>query len=136
MSLFKDQVNVQKTKAQNKVKIFLFFYLYLELCYELCMSNYALTTCTKLKSSTLSTFHADWQSPFCTFLYFQRLLESVICWPVCRCVYKILVILCCKLLQFCCNSFENLYKHWLHTEILQGVILKCQPPPLQELSPA
>ena len=44
------------------------------------------------------------------------------------CVYKILVILCCKFLQFCCDSFETLSKHWSHTEVLKDVILKCQLP--------
>ena len=55
--------------------------------------------------------------------------------PVCPSVYKILLILCRKLLQFCFNSFENLYKHWSHNEVLQDIALKCQLRLVLELSP-
>ena len=32
-------------------------------------------------------------------------------------ISRIRVILCRELLQLCCNSFENLYKHWSHTKV-------------------
>ena len=60
------------------------------------------------------------------------ILESA-CLSVCQCVsvhvfvcVQLLVSLCRKLLQFCLDCFENLYKYWSHTEVVQEVIMKCR----------
>ena len=40
-------------------------------------------------------------------------------------MYQIQPILSCEvLLQFCCGSFENLYKHCSYTEVVQDLFLK------------
>ena len=46
--------------------------------------------------------------------------------PVIPSVYKRLLSLCRKLLQFRYYCFENLYKHWSYTEVVHDVIFKCQ----------
>ena len=54
---------------------------------------------------------------------------------VCASVYKILVILCRKLLQLCFSCIGTLHMHWWYIEFLQDAVLKCQLLLVEELSP-
>ena len=62
-----------------------------------------------------------WNQPVCSFV---NLL-----------VYKTLLILCVQLLEFYCDSFENVFNYWSQTEVLREVILKCQLSMVKELPP-
>ena len=54
---------------------------------------------------------------------------------MCPSVYKILVILCHKLLQFCFNCTKTFHINLSYIEVLQDKILKCQLLLLEELCP-
>ena len=49
-------------------------------------------------------------------------------------VYKILVILCCELLQFCCYCIESLLIHWLYTEVVEDAVFNHLLPMVEGLS--
>ena len=52
------------------------------------------------------------------------------------CIYKILVILICKLLlQLCCFCIESLLIHWSHTEVVQDEVFNHLLLMVQGLSP-
>ena len=105
-------------------------------------------------TSSYAAMHMQWkasffihpppQPPTTTNVFWGGLLESAspsICASMCPSVYpsvyKMLVILGHILRQFCCDSFENLYKH-SHTVFFfffGDKILTCQLPLIQELSP-
>ena len=72
---------------------------------------------------------------------FGNILESAcppvsvsMCPSVYLSVYKILVILFCKLLQFGSNCIETLHIYIDHIEILEDTVLKCQLLLVEELS--